>query len=86
MKYPPAKKPLARHLQKAGGERLEQGQLPPWEDRACKHAVCVNPIETGGISGRFLFRMEKAAEFEAVTEGQAGANQKGRGFLMFYAY
>jgi hypothetical protein len=40
-------------------------------------------MKMGNILFRFLFCPEKAPDFEAGTERQAGPNQKGPGVLLF---
>jgi hypothetical protein len=53
---------------------LKQQELAAWKGGIRNYAVFVNSAEIGDILRRFFFGLEKAAIFEAGTEGQAGQN------------
>jgi hypothetical protein len=77
---------LANYPRASGGlfsKRLKQILLTAGEGRFGVHAVFVNTAEIGDIPGGFFSGAEKAAVSEAMTERQAGPDQKGRGVLFF---
>jgi hypothetical protein len=60
-----------------------ENKLAAWKWRVLNTAALIDRMKIRNIPGRFFFGVEKAAVLEAMTERQAGPNQKEPGVLLF---